>query len=234
MSLHYGWVFAQESFSSCMLLRGFRSKRGWPSRKAKSTTQALKEGKSRARTWRWKKSRTFWKVPSGSCGKFPIFSKSGKNRMAASATPIFRRCVFAYFLHTKIWGKGKDQTCRPAGSVGPQCNSGTASRPSVLHQKQSLDVQLVFIIVIIARARAGEKMRLFPWVFSQKCWFTHLEVPSPPKADLPSAAPGKLDRKLQNQPTHRWRLKASDACILSATPLMLEDWMRKRRNQKSS
>lgn len=39
---------------------------------------------------------------------------------------------------------------------------------------------------------------------------------------------------LQNQPTHRWRLKASDACILSATPLMLEDWMRKRRNQKSS
>ncbi len=38
----------------------------------------------------------------------------------------------------------------------------------------------------------------------QKC-FEHLEVLSPPKADLPSAAPGKLHRQLQNEPTHRWR-----------------------------
>ena len=39
--------------------------------------------------------------------------------------------------------------------MGPPCNSGTASRPSVLHQKQSLEAAHC----IIARARAdGEKM----------------------------------------------------------------------------
>ena len=37
-----------------------------PWRKAKSTTQALNEDKSRARTWWPKKSKTFCKVPSGS------------------------------------------------------------------------------------------------------------------------------------------------------------------------
>ena len=35
MSLHYGWVFAQESFSSCMLLRGFPLQTGLAFKKSK-------------------------------------------------------------------------------------------------------------------------------------------------------------------------------------------------------
>lgn len=58
---------------------------------------------------------------------------------------------------------------------------------------------------IIARDRAdGEKMRsvhgFSHFGIYAKVRNEHLEVLSPPKADLPSAAPGKFDRKLQNQP----------------------------------
>ena len=43
-----------------------------------------------------------------------------------------------------------------------------------------------------------------------------------------------IDSRKMKQLTAEGPWKPLKACILSATPLMLEDWMRKRRNQKSS